>query len=308
MQSDSQAAPARIALVQSKPRKGAFSDNLAALRAVFGQLAALDATPQLIVLPEAALTGYFLEGAVYESARSAERFGHELSSLWRDVAGLRPVEIVAGFYEVDNGSYYNSAIWLALDERETRILHVHRKLFLPTYGVFDEERFLSRGNRVQVFESSLLGRTALLICEDVWHSMVPTIAALKGARSIVVPSAAPGRGIEGEGELLSVTRWRELLRGIAMEHGCFILYAGLAGFEGGKGMTGSSCAIAPDGTTLVRAEADDACIVRAELFLDDVEIARANLPLLGDLRAVLPDLLADEELPWLRGRSDASGC
>ncbi len=306
MQSDSHAARARIALVHSKPRKGDYIENLAALRAVFAQLAALDAPPQLVVLPEAALTGYFLEGAVYESARTAERFGHELSSLWRDVAGQRPVEIVAGFYEVESGSYYNSAIWLALDERETRILHVHRKLFLPTYGVFDEERFLSRGNRVQVFDSPLLGTTALLICEDVWHSLLPTIAALKGARSIVVPSAAPGRGIDGEGELLSVTRWRELLRGIAMEHGCFVLYAGLAGFEGGKGMTGSSCAIGPDGTILVKAEGDDACIVRAELFLDDIEIARANLPLLADLRAVLPDLLADEELPWSRGRSDAA--
>ncbi len=306
MQSDSRAPRARIALVQSKPRKGDYVENLAALRAVFAQLAALDASPQLVVLPEAALTGYFLEGAVYEAARTAERFGHELSSLWRDVAGQRPVEIVAGFYEVENGSYYNSAIWLALDEKETRILHVHRKLFLPTYGVFDEERFLSRGNRVQVFDSPLLGTTALLICEDIWHSMLPTIAALKGARSIVVPSAAPGRGIEGKGELLSVTRWRDLLRGTAMEHGCFVLYAGLAGFEGGKGMTGSSCAIGPDGTMLVKAEGDDACIVRAELLLDDVEIVRANLPLLADLRTVLPDLLTDEELPWVRGRSDAA--
>lgn len=307
MHADREVGPVRVALVQSKPRKGAYAENLAALRAVFAQLASLEPSPQLVVLPEAALTGYFLEGAVYESARSAERFGHELSSLWRDVAGQRSVEIVAGFYEVDNGSYYNSAIWLALDERETRILHVHRKLFLPTYGVFDEERFLSRGNRVRVFESPLLGRTALLICEDAWHSIVPTIAALKGARTIVVPSAAPGRGIDGEGELLSISRWRELLRGIAMEHGCFVLYAGLAGFEGGKGMTGSSRAIAPDGEMLVEADASEACIVRAELFLDEVEIARANLPLLGDLRAVLPDLLADDELPWLRGRSDASG-
>uniref|UniRef100_E6PC67 Carbon-nitrogen hydrolase family protein n=1 Tax=mine drainage metagenome TaxID=410659 RepID=E6PC67_9ZZZZ len=307
MHPDREVGPARVALVQSKPRKGAYAENLAALRAVFAQLASLEPVPQLVVLPEAALTGYFLEGAVYESARSAERFGHELSSLWRDVAGQRSVEIAAGFYEVDNGSYYNSAIWLALDERETRILHVHRKLFLPTYGVFDEERFLSRGNRASVFESPLLGATALLICEDAWHSIMPTIAALKGARLIVVPSAAPGRGIDGEGELLSISRWRELLRGIAMEHGCFVLYAGLAGFEGGKGMTGSSRAIAPSGEMLVEADASEACIVRAELFLDEVEIARANLPLLGDLRAVLPDLLADDELPWLRGRSDASG-
>ncbi|HUY11573.1 MAG TPA: nitrilase-related carbon-nitrogen hydrolase, partial [Candidatus Dormibacteraeota bacterium] len=188
---------------------------------------------------------------------------------------------------------------------ETRTLHVHRKLFLPTYGVFDEERFLSRGNSVTTFDSPLLGRTSMLICEDAWHSLVTTIAALKGARTIVIPSAAPGRGIEGKGELTSITRWRELLRGIALEHGCFVLYAGLAGFEGGKGMTGSSSVTAPDGRVLVEADANDACVMLCDIMLDDVEIARANLPLLGDLRAVLADLLLDEDLPISRNRDYA---
>jgi predicted amidohydrolase len=79
---------------------------------------------------------------------------------------------------------------------------------------------------------------SLLVCEDVWHAIVPTIAALKGARALIVPSASPARGLDGDGELESVRRWEELLRAYASEHGVYIFYAGLAGFEGGKGMTG----------------------------------------------------------------------
>src|SRR5581483_7855896 len=187
----------------------------------------------------------------------------------------RPVDIVAGFYENDGGTYYNSALYLHVGAREERIVHVHRKLFLPTYGVFDEERFLSRGRSVGVFETQF-GRVAMLICEDAWHTVVPTLAAIKGARLLLIPSASPGRGIEGEGELESIAQWRGILRSIAVEHGLFVLYAGLTGFEGGKGMTGSSCVIDPRGKIVVQAPALDACIVRADLDLRGIDLARAG--------------------------------
>ena len=200
----------------------------------------------------------------------------------------------------DGGTYYNSAIYLNVDAGKAGIVHVHRKMFLPTYGVFDEERFLSRGRKVGVFETPF-GRAAMLICEDVWHTLVPAIAAIKGARVLIVPSAAPGRGIDGDGELTSITRWREILRTIATEHGVYVLYCGLTGFEGGKGMTGSSSVIDPRGVTLVEGPTSQACIVRADIDLREIDLARAGLPLLGDLAAALPDLLLDDELPIPRG-------
>jgi predicted amidohydrolase len=145
---------------------------------------------------------------------------------------------------------------------------------------------------------------AILICEDAWHAIAPTIAAVKGARVLIVPSASPGRGIEGDGQLASVIRWRQMLVSAAIEHGVFVIYAGLTGFEGGKGMTGTSCVIDPHGTVLVQAPAAQACIVRADLDLREIDLARASLPLLGDLEAVLPDLFLDEELPLPRGGRD----
>jgi N-carbamoylputrescine amidase len=291
------------AIVQMKPAKGQYSQNLRTASEAFTQLA--ETPPQLVVLPEAAFTGYFLEGAVYELALPAARFAHDLARAWRDACGDRPVDLSAGFYENDEGTYYNSAVYVHVEGRGERILHLHRKMFLPTYGVFDEERFLSRGRKLGVFETAF-GRMALLVCEDAWHAIVPTLAAVKGARILIVPSASPGRGIDRDGELESIAQWRETLRLAAIEHGVYIVYAGLTGFEGGKGMTGSSCVIDPRGAVIVQAPASEACIVRADLDLREIDLARAGLPLLGDLEAVLPDLLLDDELPLPRGARDAA--
>lgn len=294
-----EAMRSRVAIIQTKPRKGRYVENLAQLRGAFEGLANASEPPDLVVLPEAALTGYFLEGAVYEQAHSAQVFADDLARMWRAAGGAR-VDLVAGFYENAEGTYYNSALYLEIEPDGQRIRHVHRKLFLPTYGVFDEARFLSRGHHLGVF-STRFGSVAILICEDAWHSIMSTLAAVKGARLLIVPSASPGRGLEGDGELESIVRWRKLLSLTASEHGVYIVYAGLAGFEGGKGMTGSSCVVDPRGRMLVQADATQACIVRAELDAREIDLARASLPLLGNLAAVLPDILRDEALSLPQG-------
>ena len=292
----------RTALLQMKPQKGRYAENLRTAGDAFAQLK--DERVDLVVLPEAALTGYFLEGAVYDLALPADRFAKDLAGAWRAACGDRAVDLVCGFYENHAGTYYNSAMYLDVDGERERVVHVHRKMFLPTYGVFDEERFLSRGRRLNAFDTRF-GRAAMLICEDVWHALMPTVAAIKGARTLIVPSAPPGRGIEGETNLSSIARWNEILKATAAEHGVYVLYAGLTGFEGGKGMTGSSCVVTPRGEITVQADAIGAQIVRADLDMREVDLARASLPLLGDLEAVLPDLILDDELLQRRG-DDAS--
>ncbi len=290
-------APTSVAVVQFKPIKGDLAANIATLGAIFGQLARAGA-PQIVVLPEACLTGYFLEGAVYELALSVERMAQTLQAAWQVAASPAPapIDIVCGFFENDGGTFYNSALYVRVGGPAPVVVHLHRKMFLPTYGVFDEERFLSRGRHLGVFPSAF-GPAAMLICEDAWHSIMPTVAALKGAHLLFVPSASPGRGLGGRGELESVAHWKSILRAHAAEHGVYIVYAGLTGFEGGKGMAGSSCVVGPRGTVDVEATALDACILRAQLDPAEFEVARATLPLLGDLRAVLPDLWLDDEIP-----------
>jgi predicted amidohydrolase len=297
------------ALVQFKPRKGDIAANLSAMRAVFAQLAGWVRPPDLVVFPEAALTGYFLEGAVYELALDAPTMAARIDEQWRAAGSTRPCDVVVGFFENCAGAFHNSAIYVRCGEPGgPAIVHVHRKMFLPTYGVFDEERFLTRGRRMSAFDTQF-GKAAILICEDAWHAVVPTVAALKGARLLIVPSASPGRGLCGDGELESTSRWKAILSSAASEHGVFVLYAGLTGFEGGKGMSGGTCAFSPRGDLIASAGPLESCIIRIELDLAEVDLARATLPLLGDLGAVLPDLWLDPEiLPHaaaLRGDPDA---
>jgi predicted amidohydrolase len=288
----------QVALVQFKPRKGDVAANLDAVRGVFAQLA--EQRIDLIVFPEAALTGYFLEGAVYELAMDAATMAATIDAQWRASGAKRPVDIVIGFYENALGTFHNSALYVRCGLPEgVHIVHVHRKMFLPTYGVFDEERFLTRGRRLSVFETPF-GTAAILICEDAWHALMPTVAALKGARLIIVPSASPGRGIAGGAELESATRWKAILSSVAAEHGVYVLYAGLTGFEGGKGMSGTTSAYSPRGDLLEALGPLDAGIIRLELDPGEVDLARATIPLLGDLSAVLPDLWLDDEIPVAR--------
>lgn len=297
-----------VAIVQFKPHKGDVDANFATLQRIFAQLiAGPGAVPSLIVLPEAAMTGYFLEGAVYELSFTAQAFAERLDAEWRAAGGTEPVDVVCGFYENNNGTYHNSALYATIGAPAVAIAHVHRKMFLPTYGVFDEERFLTRGRNLGVFPTPF-GNAAILICEDAWHSIMPTIAALKGARLIIIPSASPGRGLAGHGMLESVERWRATTTLMAGEHGVYVLYAGLTGFEGGKGMSGSSAVVSPRGEVLESLDELTVSILRATLDPVEVDLARATLPLLGDLSAVLPDLWYDEKLPLPRsGGTDVSG-
>ena len=116
-------------------------------------------------------------------------------------------------------------------------------MFLPTYGLFDEERFVERGREVRAFDTSW-GRAALLVCEDAWHSITGAIAAMDGAQLILLVAAPPARGPwpleNGAPGPASVNRWERLSRDIAEEHGIFVALASLVGSEGGKTFPGAS--------------------------------------------------------------------
>ena len=165
----------RLAIAQLRPRKGAYDENLCRLGALFREVGGWAEPPDLLVGPETALTGYFLEGGVRDLAVSADRLFQDLSLQHRD-AKAPPLDVALGFYEVHQNRLFNSGLYATLGGPDAGIRHVHRKVFLPTYGVFDEERFVEAGRSVQAFDTAW-GRAAILICEDAWHSFTPMLAA-----------------------------------------------------------------------------------------------------------------------------------
>ena len=182
-----------LALAQIKPAKGDYAANLARLGEVFAQVNGMRPRPQVLHLPETALTGYFVEGGVRDLAVTAGTLARDLQETWRGATnGLSTLDVVVGFYEIFQNTLFNSAMYVTLGPEGPDVVHVHRKVFLPTYGLFDEERFVERGHEFHAFDTSW-GRAAILVCEDAWHSLSATLAApARGAwpRDDAIPAAA----------------------------------------------------------------------------------------------------------------------
>jgi NAD+ synthetase len=205
-----------------------------------------------------------------------------------------PIDVVVGFYESFGGNLHNSAACITLPtDGPARLIHVHRKNFLPTYSLFDEERFVERGYGIRAFDTSW-GRAAMLVCEDAWHSLSGTIAALDGAQVVFVVAAAPARGPAPRGDAVpgpgSVERWERLIRDIAEEQGVFCVLSNLVGSEGGRMFQGASLVAGPRGDVRARAPVFEEAILTASIELSDINRVRADLPMLSDLRVALPYL------------------
>jgi predicted amidohydrolase len=225
----------------------------------------------LVVTPELSLTGYDVRDEVHDLAVPV-RIGEALTGASADDA---PTTVLGLVERGDDGIPYNTAVVL----ERGRVRHRHRKVYLPTYGVFDEGRWFGRGDRVELFEAAGW-RVAILICEDLWHPALSYIAALGGADLLVVPAAAPGRGVlEGgpDGRLFSsAVAWRELVRVTARTHGIFVVLANRSGVEDGITFAGGSMVVGPNGAIL--AEADELEEERLDVVLDPDAIARARRP------------------------------
>lgn len=262
----------RIALAQINPRLGSLAANLAlyeeAVRRGVGERA------DLLVFPELSLTGYFLRDTVPSVALSAK--SAEMKALERL---SRELPFVAGLVEesVDH-RFFNSAIYF----EDGEIRHVHRKVYLPTYGMFDEQRYFARGDRVRAFESKF-GRLTLLICEDLWHPSTIYLAALDGALAVLCPSASPLRGIvEGQAQDDNARYWEMLNRTYAETYSLFMVYSNRCGFEDGVGFWGGSEIIDPFGQRLAKAKYYEEDFLVAEVALESVRRKRTMSPLLRD--------------------------
>src|SRR2546422_3511033 len=283
----------RLAIAQLRPTKGDYGANLQKIGGVLAQIAKLDPPADLVVFPETATSGYFVEGGVRDVAVTAGTLFRDLT-VEHEAAGAPRVDVAIGFYEVFQNHFYNSCLYASLGGKDAGVRHVHRKVFLPTYGVFDEERFVDRGREIRAFDTRW-GRAAILLCEDAWHSISGTIAALQGAQLVIVPSASPARGtgMDEEGVRLpaSVVRWERILRGIADEHGVWVAFASLVGFEGGKGFPGGSVVVSPTGDIVLRGPLFEEAVLTYDVDFEEITRARAEAPLLADLEVNLPHLI-----------------
>jgi predicted amidohydrolase len=254
----------RIALAQLDSRLGDVDANLQRAHAAVGEAEALGAG--LVVFPELFVSGYALAGTT-DTARSADVPA---------ALAAGSAAVVAGFHERDGAATYNSAVYAAAG----RPLHVQRKLYLVRYPPFHEDRSYSPGDAFAAFDSPL-GRIAILICNDAWQPMLPSLAVLDGADILLMPSASSTAVPEAE------AYWRALTVFYARLLRCYVLFVNRVGVEAGLTFWGGSHVVDPAGEIVSEAPRLDEALVLADLDPELVERRRIELPPESDPRLEL---------------------
>lgn len=266
----------RLRVVQNAPVLGNLATNLDDHREAVAD--AVDAGVDLVVFPELSLTGYALGDLADEVALEPDR-----SEAWGEILDLsKRVDVIVGFVERGrDGWLRNAGAYLS----DGRLLHLHRKTYLPTYGPFDEGRFFVPGDRLETFEADW-GRAALVVCEEAWHPAVVHAAAIAGAAVLFVTTAAPGRGpVDGGWE--SQRGWSEILRAYARLYAVGVVFADRVGWEEGTIFGGGSAVWAPGGRTVAEAGHLEPEILDATLEASEFRRARLANPAHGIERSEL---------------------
>jgi NAD+ synthase (glutamine-hydrolysing) len=249
--------------------------------------AAASAGARVCIFPELSLTGYFLKDLVPEVAMGLD--DPRLAPLL-DLS--RRLDLVFGMVlRSADHQYHNAAVYLSGGE----VSHVHRKVYLPTYGMFDEQRYFAAGDRVRGFPGTGTA-TGMLVCEDMWHLSTPYLLFVQGVALLICISASPGRGVladpQAERGLGSAESWSDICRSVAQFGGAYVAYCNRVGYEDGVYFWGGSAVFGPDGRRVAAAPGSevkhgeavpqDNQLLYADIDLREVERQRLVTPLLRD--------------------------
>jgi predicted amidohydrolase len=268
----------KVAIAQISPVLGETRRNLTLHldRAARARRAGAD----LVVFPELSLTGYLLLDLAHDLALDLRK----ASEARRLAAASSNIAILAGLVEeTPEFRFHNTT---ALFE-SGRLVHRHRKVYLPTYGMFDEGRYFAPGDRFRVHDSPRLGRIGVLVCEDAWHPSSAYLMAQAGADLICIVSAGPVRGAGATGGVASRAAWRDLCRAIAQFNTVYVVYCNRVGHEDGWTYSGGSLAVDPLGEVIAESSRDGDDLLVADVRPERLREARIRLPLLRDEKAHL---------------------
>lgn len=237
---------------------------------------------ELLLFPELSLTGYNLQDLVYEVATQPTMDDPAFHQLLQ-ASGDHHMDLMVGFVDTDyRARYYIAAAYLS----EGKVLHVHHKVYLPTYTMFDEGRYFAWGDGVEAFDTRF-GRVGMLICEDFWHASPAYLLWLDRADILLFHSASPGRGLDAS-DRLSSARWVQLVN---QAYGSlftnYVIHCNRVGFEDGLSFWGGSTIIDPDGEMIAAAPLHEEALLIQTIDLNQLRRTRSRLPLLRDERTNL---------------------
>src|SRR5512142_2119911 len=234
----------------------------------------------LVVFPELSLTGYVLQDLAATVSHRPAADDPVFAPL---LEASRNIDLVVGFVDEDTRHrFFIASAYLS----QGQVVHVHHKVYLPTYGLFDEGRYFAWGDEVRAFDTRF-GRMGMLICEDFWHASPPYLLWLDGADVFLFQSASPGRGLSGAPQLDSA-RWVEHInRAYASLFTAFVAHTNRVGFEDGLHFWGGATVFDPNGEPLAHGPYDEEALTLCQIDLNQLHRTRARLPLLRDERTAL---------------------
>jgi predicted amidohydrolase len=268
----------KVAAAQIECRPGDISANLGLHLAAIDEARGLGV--DVLVFPELSLTDYLTAPDVPTLSRTSS--AAELERL-AEAAGS--VTVAVGFIEEAGGAqFYNSQAILG----GGRVLHVHRKINLATYGRLEEGKHYAPGRRIDVFPVNHPWTAAALVCADTWNPALPWLAALGGASLLLVPVASSVDAVADDFD--NRAGWDVNLRHTALTYGLPVVMANHCGARGNLQFWGGSCIVDTGGREIARAGTGPG-LITAEIDYRDVRLARSRLPTVRD---AAPDLIRSE--------------
>lgn len=252
----------RLALAQVNPTVGEFEGNT---RLIIDNLTrARSLGVDLVAFPELAITGYPPEDLLLKP----HFIDANRAALDRIVEASQNVIAIVGFVDTDGSDIFNAAAIIV----DGKLRHVYRKVFLPNYGVFDEERYFQSGSHAPVFVSGKL-RIGVNICEDIWYPGGPArTQALAGDANLLVNiSSSPYHaGKTRDRERMLCTR--------AEDNAVALAYCNLIGGQDELVFDGNSLVIDEDGHIIARGRSFEEDLVIADINIERVFAERLHDP------------------------------
>jgi len=264
-----------VGMAQIYPKLGDVQANLETHLTYVDQAAAADV--DLLVFPELSMTGYQVQDLVPEVAIRTTSDDPVFAAL---LDASHKLDIMVGFVHQDvRNRFFIAAAYLSQGE----CVHVHHKVYLPTYTMFDEARYFDQGEAVRAFDTRF-GRVGMLVCEDFWHMSPPYLLWLDGADILLLQSSSPSRGLDHTDRMLS-SRWVELVnQAYGSMFTNYIVHCNRVGYEDGKNFWGGSSIVDPNGDLMLHGQYFEETLLTQQIDLNQVHRTRSRLPLLRDER------------------------
>ena len=246
----------RIALCQIDTILGDLNKNLSKVNHYIDK--AVYEKCELAIFPELALTGYNLRDLT--DSVGLDINGEKIGKLKEK---SYEIDIVLGYVEQKEGYFYNSAVYISNGE----ILHNHRKKFLPDYGMFEEERYFTRGSSIKAFDTKF-GKTTLFICEDSFHISSQNDAFKQGTNFLIILSASP---FWMNHESIKPQLWKSVCLNFSQFSNSYAAFVNRTGFEDGVGFFGGSFLMNPFGSVI-----DEAALFKEEFLIAEFDKNQIN--------------------------------